>query len=725
MSEPTPRIVRVAVPRRLRALYDYSVPEGMPMPAPGARVRVPFGSTTLVGIAVEPAQSAGTAAPLKPVTALLDERALLDQGIVTLVRWAADYYHHPLGDALTSALPAALRDGASPASLYDIVWERTGTIQLSTLARAPRQRDALAHLERAGGRASESALRDDGFDARTLRALEARGAVRALADLPFPPLARAPSAVVLNPDQAAAVAAIAGAIGRFDAALLHGVTGSGKTEVYLHAISAALDAGRQALVLIPEIALTPQTRRRFEERFGSVAVYHSSLGERERGQVWEACRSGRARVLVGTRSAVFVPFAELGIVVVDEEHDGSFKQQEGFRYSARDLAVMRARNAGVPIVLGTATPALETLYNVRQGRYRHLRLTARTGSAAPPILRIVDLRGQTLDGGISTELDQALGAHLAAGNQALVFINRRGYAPSFLCTLCGWSASCDRCEVRLTLHLHPPALRCHHCGAVRAAPEQCPSCAREALHPVGFGTQRTEQTLEARFPGVPVLRIDRDTTRGTARLEAHLEHIARGEPAILVGTQMLAKGHHFPRVTLVAVLNADAGFASADFRAPEHSAQLIEQVAGRAGRAEHPGEVLIQTFEPGNPLLRSLVHEGYDGFAARELDNRAAAGLPPFRAMALLRAEATPLDAAIDALARLVAPVRGSPRLDLWGPVPAPMARRADRFRAQCALVTDDRPHLGRLLDRIVAQADERALRAVRWSIDVDPYDMV
>jgi primosomal protein N' (replication factor Y) len=720
----TSRVVRVAVPKPLRTLFDYEVPVMLPMPRPGARVRVPFGPGTTIGVAVECDTAARPDVVLKPVTEVLDATPVLEPSILTLTRWAADYYHHPVGDALFSALPAALRDGAGLETLYEAHWRLTA-VDPAALARAPRQRALADHLAAHSGCASEVDLHAAGFDTRTLHALEARGAIARYLDLPVAPLERRSSDVVLNADQAAAVGALRAALGRFEAVLLHGITGSGKTEVYLSAIDTVLDAGRQALVLVPEIALTPQTIRRFERRFGAAAAYHSGLPERARGQVWEACRSGRARVLVGTRSAIFVPFADLGIIVVDEEHDGSFKQQDGFRYSARDLAVIRARNADIPVVFGTATPALETLHNARVGRYRHLRLHARAGAASPPRLRVVDLRGQSLTEGMSAELLHAVDAHLREGNQALLFINRRGYAPSFLCTQCGWTASCDRCTVRFTLHLHPPELRCHHCGVQRPVPKTCPSCGAEGLRPVGYGTQRTEQALLARYPDVPVIRVDRDSTRSTARLEAHLDAIERGEPALLVGTQMLAKGHHFPRVTLVAVLNADAGFASADFRAPEHSAQLITQVAGRAGRAERAGEVLIQTFDPDNALLRSLVEEGYDGFADRELGNRAAAGLPPFRAMALLRAEAADIGRAIAALAELIAPVRGVPRLDVWGPVPAPMARRADRYRAQCALVADERPYLARLLDRVVDATDPRALRGVRWSIDVDPYDMV
>jgi primosomal protein N' (replication factor Y) len=721
---PSRRIVRIAVPKPLRALYDYTVPEHLPLPPPGSRVRVPFGPRSSVGVCVEHATTTARGDDLKPITALLDPTPVLDSALLALLRWASDYYQHPIGDALFAALPAGLREGERVESLYDVVWCRTDMAEAAP-ARAPRQRALLDFLARRGGRATRAEVVTAGFDTRVLTALATRGAVRADGALPEYPLERRPSGLNLNADQARAVATVRSVIDRYEVHLLHGVTGSGKTEVYLSLIDSVLDLGRQALILIPEIALTPQTLRRFEARFGTAAVYHSALGDRERGQTWEACRTGAARVLIGTRSAVFVPFARLGIIVVDEEHDGSFKQQEGFRYSARDLAVVRGRNAGIPVVFGTATPALETLHNAAQGRYRHLRLAARTGAAVEPKLSLVDLRGQSLTEGMSAALIEALRSHLDAGNQGLVFINRRGYAPSYLCTRCGWCAECERCAVRLTLHLRPLVLRCHHCGQETVPPASCPDCGSDALRPVGFGTQRTEQALLAHFPGVPVIRIDRDTVRTPARLAERLGRIDRGEPALLVGTQMLAKGHHFPRVTLVGVLNADGGFASADFRAPEHTAQLIIQVAGRAGRAEWPGEVLIQTYDPDNPSLRALIAHGYDGFAEDELARRAAAGLPPYRALALLRADGSTLEAAMAQLHALVTPLHGDPRLDVWGPAPAPMARRADRFRAQCALVAEDRRELSRFLARVVEAGRDLRTRDVRWSIDVDPYDLI
>jgi primosomal protein N' (replication factor Y) len=712
-------VVRVAVPRPLWTLFDYRVPDEIATPVPGTRVRVPFGAQTLIGLVVESAASSADDVELKAVTDVLDPSPALQADVLDLIRWAAAYYRHPIGEAVFAAIPAALRKRAHLRPIEPPrFWQACNGADAPT--RAPKQTAAWQRIRDAGEPVAETALMADGFDTRVLRALERKGAIERTH---APTTPRLGSAANFTPtaEQRLAIEAARAALGRFECLLIDGVTGSGKTEVYLQAIETALERGQQALVLIPEIALTPQTLDRFRQRFGDAATYHSALGERERVDVWQRCRSGAAKVLIGTRSAIFVPFAALGLIVVDEEHDGSFKQQDGFRYSARDLAIKRAQMLAIPLLLGTATPALETLNNARRGRYRHLHLTARPGAAKPPIAKLVDIRGIPLDDGISAALKKAIATHLANGNQALLFINRRGYSPTYMCTRCGWTAACSRCESRLTLHRAPPGLRCHHCGFAAPLPRECPDCGFAPLHAIGVGTQRSEQGIARAFPSVPVLRIDRDTTRSARTMTSHLEMIARGEPAILIGTQMLAKGHHFPRVTLVGVLNADAGFASPDFRAPEHTAQLIVQVAGRAGRADRAGEVWIQTFNPNNPLLRALVHDGYPGFAATELDQRAAAGLPPFRALALLKADGADLERTLACLRALVDGVDG---VEILGPIPAPLARRARLYRCQTALVAADRAHLGRALDRIVEVHANERFGGVRWSIDVDPYDM-
>ncbi len=724
--EPAPApVVRVAVPKPLPMLFDYLAPAAGPVPVPGARVRVPFGRQTLTGIcvAIDPADPHSSP---KPLSAVLDSGNVLGQELLDLGHWLADYYHHPLGETLAALLPAAARRGKDLEIRRPARWHLAG--EAPDLRRAPAQRKLLDHLRQCGGSASAEALQDAGFSTAVIRGLAAKGALLRRRDEPDEgPAAGAAleSGPALNAEQQQALDAISSRLDRFAPTLLDGVTGSGKTEVYLRTIAAVRARGRQVLVLVPEIALTPQTVRRFERRFGSAAALHSNLTDAQRLDIWLRCRSGENGIVIGTRSAVLTPFANLGLIVVDEEHDGSFKQQDGLRYSARDVAVKRAKDLDIPLLLGSATPSLESLVNAASGRYRQLRLTERAGGARMPAFHVLDIRGHTVRDGISDRLQQILTRHLQAGGQALVFLNRRGYAPAYLCPACNWQAQCPHCDMRMTLHRTPPALVCHHCGNRSAVPRDCPECGRSDLLAVGLGTQRTEAALAERFPDLPVHRIDRDTTRSQRRLEAHLGAIRSGQPAILVGTQMLAKGHHFPGVTLVAVINADSGFLSADFRAPERTAQLIIQVAGRAGRAQRPGEVWIQTYQPENPTLQALIEHGYPGFAERELAVRRSAGLPPLRPMALIRAEAAGAAAAQEFLTHLGETLRhGAPaagNVEVLGPVASPIGRVANRFRFQLLLLADSRGPLHATLRTVTANPP--ASRAVRWSVDVDPYD--
>jgi len=569
------------------------------------------------------------------------------------------------------------------------------------------------------------------------RTLAARGLVERFA-VPASHLAPAPQdGPPLHAEQQQAVDAVAACSG-FAALLLDGVTGSGKTEVYLQAIADCLARGRQALVLVPEIGLTPQTLARFRARLGvPVHALHSGLGDGERARVWTAAARGEARVIVGTRSSVFVPLPDAGLIVVDEEHDGSYKQQDGIRYHARDFALVRAKALDVPVLLGSATPSLESLQNAVSGRYAHLRLTRRAGTAQPPAVRVLDVRKRPLEAGLSPESLAAISAALAAGGQVLVFKNRRGYAPVLLCHDCGWSAHCPRCSTPehphpMTVHAGGRRLQCHHCGHRASAPPACPDCASLGLQPQGVGTERIEELLAARFADVPVLRIDRGSTRRRDALEGLLGTLGDA-PGILIGTQMLAKGHDLPNLTLVCVVGIDEGLFSADFRAGEKLAQLLIQVAGRAGRAERPGTVLLQTHHPEHPLLLTLISGGYHAFAATELAQREAAGFPPFAPLALLRAEsqqAQPPMAFLQAARRVFAPqagrdAQGMPTLLLDGPVVAPMPRRAGVYRAQLLIACDQRPRLHAILDAALPEiyALPEARRA-RWSLDVDPVDL-
>ncbi|MBT6274967.1 MAG: primosomal protein N', partial [Chromatiales bacterium] len=499
---------------------------------------------------------------------------------------------------------------------------------------------------------------------------------------------------------------------------------------YLQLAKRAIERGRQVLILVPEIGLTPQIVDRVRQRLDAMlVVLHSGLADGARASAWLAAKAGRGAIVLGTRSAVFAPLPKLGLIVVDEEHDLSYKQQDGLRYSARDLALVRAREAGVPILLGSATPSLESLWNVQAGRYHRLQLRARAAGASPPRLEVVDIRARVLVGHLSPTLLTAIGETLAADQQVLLFVNRRGFAPALLCHACGEVCGCSRCDAKLVLHRRKGRLQCHHCGLERAVPRQCPQCTAPQMIPVGLGTERLEEELTEAFPDVSIARVDRDTTRRRGELEATLEAARRGATRILIGTQMLAKGHHFPGVTLVAILDADSGLFSSDFRASERLAQMITQVAGRAGRADNPGRVLIQTHQPDHPLLRAMVASSYADFAIAALDVRANAELPPVTALAMVRAEAPSAAAALDflSLARdLANPSSGaSTDVTALGPVAAPMERRQGRFRAQLLLQAQSRAVLQRMLtDWIPAVAGLKEARRVRWSLDVDPQDM-
>ncbi|KAA3628308.1 MAG: primosomal protein N' [Proteobacteria bacterium] len=730
-----PSVVKVAVPSPLHQTFDYLAADDV-LVAPGVRVRVPFGRGRVIGVAVATAE--GSDLPLgrlKRIDTVLDEAPLWSPEEWRLLLWAARYYQHPLGEVLSTALPALLRQGRAAQMEGERRWRLTlagGKLSPADLARMPRQAALLARLQQCAGgcgndelgamggawRPALAAMRDKGWIEEVVMVPEAPPATPAIAHGPR-----------LNAAQARAVDDVQAALGAFEPFLLEGVTGSGKTEVYLRLIEAVLERDAQALVLVPEIGLTPQLVERFRRRLTRpVVVLHSGLSDSDRLRAWLDARAGRAGVVIGTRSAVFTPLERLGLIVVDEEHDPSFKQQDGFRYHARDLAVLRARGADVPIVLGSATPALESLHNARQSRYRHLRLPERAGSAAHPCLDVLDLRRQPLEEGMARPLLQAVEATLAAGDQVLLFLNRRGYAPALLCHDCGWVAECRRCDAPLTLHRGRNRLCCHHCGAEQAIDTVCGDCASTDLSPAGRGTERIEEVLKARFPATPVIRIDRDTTRRRGALEKQLARVKRGEPCLLVGTQMLAKGHHFPSVTLVGMLNADYGLYSSDFRAAERMAQLIVQVAGRAGRAEKPGRVLIQTHHPDHALLQRLLREDYAAFASAALSERQAANFPPYAALALIRAEAPAVEPPRTFLESVARQVRqlGDETLQVWGPVPAPMERRAGRYRAQLLLQAVDRTPLQKILQHVVPQlAQLPGARKVRWSVDVDPVEMI
>jgi len=732
---PQPKVFRVALDTPLRRLFDYLPAATDPPPAAGARVRVPFGRQRQVGVVMATAETSELpAVRLKPILEVLDPRPLLDAGTLQLLEWTAQYYHHPIGEVLASALPRALRLGVA-ATEREELWRATPrgaeAFAAGELRRARKQRALLEMLLAPGGAAAATLNERLGKWRDAAQALLGRGwiercevSTERVPDERWRLRTRGPE---LLAEQAAALDAISRALGGFGAFLLHGITGSGKTEVYLRLIERTLDAGRRALVLVPEIGLTPQLVGRFRERFEApLAVLHSALTDHERLLGWREAASGRARIVLGTRSAVFVPVPELGLIVVDEEHDGSFKQTEAsLRYSARDLAVVRARQAGVPVLLGSATPSLETLHNAALGRYTYFRLERRPAQARPPQLKLIDLRASAMQSGLSTPAVLAIERHLGEGGQVLVFLNRRGYAPTLLCTACGWIAPCRECDARLTVHLGAAKLRCHHCGAEAPLPLRCPQCGF-AVKAVGQGTERIEEVLGKLFPAVSLARLDRDVVKKRGDLEEVVRRVASGEARILVGTQMVTKGHDFPNVTLVVVLNADQGLFSTDFRAPERLAQTIVQVAGRAGRGSRPGEVLIQTEFPAHPLLTSLLAEGYEGFARTALAERKEAGWPPFSRLAALRDSAKTPQAALSFLSEARALGGAEPRgVRLLGPVPAAMAKRAGRYHAQLLLESSERSRLHDFLDGWLPGVERlKSARAVRWALDVDPLEL-
>ena len=726
-------VLRVALPLPLPRLFDYAGVDFQPAgpDCVGCRVRVPFGSRELVGVVAAAGVADANGIELRAASQILDDSPLLHGELFDSLRWLARYAHAPLGEVLATALPAALRRGEPLPDTHAWAWQLTEAGRTAwsglragrpkrfaeSLYAGPRDEDALDVAAGEGWRAAA-------------RALHRRGLAERVA-IPPSQLAPAPQpGPALNAEQRAAVDTLAETQG-FAALLLDGVTGSGKTEVYLRAIADCLARGRQALVLVPEIGLTPQMLARFRARLGvPVHALHSGLNDNERARVWTAAWRGEARVVVGTRSAVFTPLPDAGLIVVDEEHDASYKQQDGIRYHARDFALVRGKALGVPVLVGSATPSLETLHNAQAGRYTHLRLTQRAGEAQPPSVRVLDVRKRPLQAGLSPELLAAIRTALDAGGQVLVFKNRRGYAPVLLCHDCGWSAQCKRCDtsskgMAMTVHAGGRRLQCHHCGARQAAPPACPDCGGLALQPQGVGTERLEELLAEIFNGVPVLRVDRGSTRRRDALESLLAELGDA-PGILVGTQILAKGHDLPNLTLVAVVGIDEGLFSADFRAGEKLAQLLIQVAGRAGRAHKRGDVVLQTHHPEHPLLHTLIRGGYHAFADAELAQREAAGFPPFAHLALLRAEAKQADPPMAFLQAAKALLDDADiPLDLSGPLPAPMPRRAGYQRAQLLLSASDRRVLHGAIDRALPDIHAHpSARKVRWSLDVDPLDL-
>ena len=726
MGHSVPLIARIALNRPLRRLFDYTVPGGLKL-VPGQRVRIPFGQQQTTGLVVQTGVEPPPGINLKPVFATLEDWPALPEETLNLLSWASDYYQHPLGECLFTALPPALRRGRK-AEEKPVEWWMACNHGEPLPANAHRQKELLEWLSQHNRGTATSDIIKAGFTRTQLRALSDKQLVQTIAppvpgSQPEAPelLARRPT---LSAAQAAAAEELASPREGFSAFLLYGITGSGKTEIYLHYLKQQLGAGDQALVLVPEINLTPQTVARFRHYFGTrIVVWHSALNDSERLTTWLKIREGEPVILIGTRSAVLLPFTGLRTIIVDEEHDSSYKQGEGFRYSGRDLAVYRAHLNRCPVILGSATPSLESVYNAEQGKYRLVKLEERAGNAAPPAISLLDIRSRPLEGGLSRPALNAIDQTLAKGDQALVFVNRRGFAPVMMCFDCGHMVGCPRCDTRLTYHRRDRAMRCHHCNYQTAATERCPKCQSDAFKPVGQGTERTEDILASAFPHTPVVRVDRDSTQRKGSIQNILSQVNSGKPCVLVGTQMLAKGHDFPNVTLVVVVNADGGLFSVDFRAPEQLIQTLLQVSGRAGRGTKPGKVLVQTCHSDHPLLKTLCEGHYLDIAEQLLSEREEGLFPPFRAMAIFRAEADTMEKSLQVL-DAIKPLTHAPGIETWGPLPAMIARRADKHRAQLVLNTRNRKRLNTLLAGICQELDQKKLPAgVKWMIDVDPQE--
>lgn len=726
-------VLKLAIPTPLRALFDYLPPPDCnpDILQPGSRLRVPFGRREVTGYLVEQgAHSELDAGSLKTAKALLDTESLLPEPLLALCNWAAEYYQHPPGEVFQAAFPRALRQGEPHRYNSEAGWQlslRGKGLPAGALARSPKQSMALGLLQQQA-QVSVSELKAEGVSPAVLKAL----ADKDLAERCEIPLAssQARSGQALQPsdEQAQVLRAIREAADGFHCHLIEGVTGSGKTEVYLQLIADCLAAGRQALVLIPEIGLTPQTLARFSDRFeAEIAVLHSGLSDAQRYRAWEAARSGNAHIVVGTRSAVFTAMARPGLIIVDEEHDQSFKQQDGFRYAARDVAVKRGQLEACPVILGSATPSLESLHNALHGRYQHHRMLRRAGSSQLPAIEAIDVRKSPLQAGLSPALLQALEQCLQSGQQALLFLNRRGFAPTLQCHDCGWIAECTHCDARLTLHRRQGRLRCHHCGTASPLLNRCPQCHSNQLLSLGLGTEQTEDWLRTHLKQWPLYRVDSDSMQGRDAMSSLVDQINEGQPCILLGTQMLTKGHHFPAVSLVGVIDMDAMLFSTDFRGEERASQLLTQVAGRAGRAQHRGRVLLQTHHPDHPLLESMLTDSYHQQALAMLERRREANLPPAGQLLIVRTDCTDAALGEQFLTDLRASVQAKlpAGITLIGPLPAPMQRRAGRFRSQLLVHTGDR-RLSRFAARAlvgIAQG-QTASKGLNWSLDVDPQDM-
>lgn len=726
--------IRVAVPVYLYDCFDYSLTaEQYHQAEVGARVAVSFGRQNVVGVIVEKLtdeKPLDLGFKLKAITELLDDNAILDAKVLSLLTWSAQYYQFPIGEVMHAALPSFLRQG-KPYNLLARMWKLIDDHAEDKLKRSEKQQDAYKILKLHPTGTSENILNLAGIETATLKALEKKQITQCILEAQdFKPQAMTLAQMPLTPndEQKRAIQNILKARHSYHAFLLDGLTGSGKTEVYLQVMQEVLKQGKQVLVLVPEIGLTPQTVSRFQSRFHChIALLHSGLNDSKRLQAWQSAQTGKASIVIGTRSAIYTPLPHLGLIVLDEEHDLSFKQQEGFRYHARDVALYRAHLENCPIILGSATPSIDSYALVEQGKMTRLELDQRAGVAVMPKMHVIDLKVAQKQNGISQQLIHEVQKRLDKKEQVLIFLNRRGYAPVLICESCGWQAKCPHCDANFTVHRQPyQHLHCHHCGTIHRMPEHCPQCQHSELKPIGLGTAKVEENLQALFPNFDVIRVDRDSTSRVGSWQKIYNKIQKSEPIILLGTQMLAKGHHFPYVTLVAILDIDSGLLSVDFRATERTAQLIIQVAGRAGRGEKKGEVYLQTLRPDHPLLNTLLESGYRSFAKQTLKERKAAWMPPYRYAALLRCESKDQELNQSFLQEHAQALRQASEnsIDIWGPIPAPMERKAGRYQAHMVLLSKDRARMHFYIRQWWQTVWHNKPHGMKLSLDIDPQEL-
>ena len=736
-----PKIISVAVPVPLRQPFDFLEPLKPYELIVGARIRVPFGNRVLIGLIVEiKGESDVPKAKLKHALDVLDNDSIFDAKLWSTLQWLASYYLAPIGEVLEGAMPSKIRQGGTQAPASLKTWsmsEKGRSLPIEQLQRAPLQLAIIKRFMQSEVLTSVDFNNDSSSWRQAIKALIEKQWIVETEQLPS--LSSSEQTELknnrefkLNTDQQHAITTISNLIERseFSCSLLHGVTGSGKTEVYFDLMQKVLEIDQQVLFLVPEIGLTPQLIERVQNRFSySMVVMHSGLNDSERHHAWWHAKQGNAQIVIGTRSAVFTSFTNLGLIVIDEEHDASFKQQDGVRYQARDVAIYRAKLEKIPIVLGSATPSLETYHNAQRDRYQYLRLDKRATKAALPTIEIFDTNKLPSSDGLSPPMLEAITKTLDSGKQVMLFLNRRGYAPVLYCSDCGETSKCHRCDAHLTLHRRANRLRCHHCGFEATANTKCNSCKQDSMVEVGEGTQRVEEAVTLRFPKARVLRIDRDTTRRKGELARLLEQARNGDADIILGTQLLTKGHDFPNVAMVGILGADQGLYSTDFRASETLFQQIVQVSGRAGRRDSVGSVFIQTAFPDHPFFTWVCKHDYDGFADSLLAERNSVAYPPYGYFALLRAESVHQAKALQFLRRAKIDIKPQSGVRIMDAIPAPMERRAGRYRAQLLICADQRSFLNKSLSEWLKKLKEdnsaRKLAAsVRWSLDVDPYDL-